>query len=620
MDTDKKDKTVISIIIGTGGVNPGLYTYFPDTGNIEKILQLSAGNSIYSTDKIADDRTIVAATKSGLLYRLTGQENDYRTDKYLHGCCVLSVCMVDDYTIASSDISGRVLLWRPDISKNPTKLPCQNNIICALFKTDRNRLAGVGKNGKLLLWDINKNEITDTLSIPKLPPMAALVRPRWWPKAGCWVWPGREGAIVLFNPHKNSISQIQAHQSQVYGLGFCQESLVSAGFSDGKLKIWQYENSEPVKTFDITAGVISMASLPQENYTKILMAKESGETEIYIYREDRMEFQQTINVRNCRSFTTPDIEAIRNNLLEKRKKQAEELCSRITNHISNHQYDQLEELYKRVDSLGFEKASWLLRAKEAEQKSDIISQIRAYKKLTEMADVMAKNLPNVFESYACLLGKAWHIQKALSIYTELSESYGKDKYQRHIRRLTSFKDILENNQYIIEPGIDPKDLIRARKTLGQPLPDRVVIRKISSARLSSRIIFRDFVNCYNKLDTEKSAGQAFYIKEQIHWLTENQGSGSDVIFFKDNTNDALKGVELCLRFINSGIETAVTASIVLNLKELCCDSNDLEAKIRFIKDAADASGFFRDSYERINFVIRQLITKNLAQKNILAGS
>lgn len=621
---EKENLSTDTLLIGSGGINPGIFTYCTESGEVRKILELSLGNSIYSIEASKDKHTIVAGTKSGLLYRLIRSSQDgteYHIDKFIQGCSILSVCMLDNYTIATSDISGRTLLWRPDISRNPQKLPTGNNIIvCSLFKAAKDRLAGITKNGKLLLWDINSSDIIDTLPIPKPPSMAALIRPLWWAKAGCWLWPGTDGVIVLFDPCGNKIHKFPAHHLGFYAICLCEDNIVSAGHKDGSLKLWQSGNNEPVAIFDIPKGIISAVCWPKDNSMKILLAKETGESEVYTYKQRQLEFSHTIPVRNCRSFAAVDLEAIKNRRQQRIKKEAEKLCLKITEHIANREYDQLDKLYEKVEALGFEKASLFLKAKEAREKTDIVSEINAHVKLSKISEVSPETLPKVFERYAELLKKTWSLQQALSIYTQLSKIYGQRKYQKDIRRLTNYVQIMQNKQYVIEPDIAPIILAKAKNLFNQPLTGKVVIRKISSARLNSRIVFREFADSYKKLDIQNTASPAPEVIEQIQWLLEDQGTLSDVVLFSDSSNNQLNGVELCLRFINSGIETTAMTSIVLDFGKLSYDFREIDEKIRLIEDTPDAIGLFRSVHERINFVVRQLITKKLAQKKALMRS
>lgn len=623
------DKNSEKIIIGTGGTNPGIYAFCTESGLMESILSLTSGNSIYAIDTSRNGDAIIAGTKTGLLYWLCDQSSentDYNIDKVIHGSAILSVCLLDNFRWAVSDISGRCLIWQSD-SRTFENLPTEDNIICSLFKPVQDRLAGVSKEGKLFIWDINSMEIIDLLQVPKPPSLAALVKPVWWPQAKHWAWSGSDGLIVLFDPARNKIDTITAHTSDAYGICLYQKNLLSAGRRDRALKVWQAGQKQPVRIFDIPSGVISAVSWPDETYWNILISKETGESEIYTYDGKQLEFSRTIAARNCRSIAGPDIEAIKAGRRQKTMKKAESICLEIRQNISAQQYDRLFDLYTQLENLGFTNASLLLKARESLAKEDLISELQAHIRLDELLSCHKKVLPTALERYAQLLKKTWSIEQALSAYKRLKDICRDNQiYENEIRRLTSYVEIINKGQYIIEPDIRPVDLLKAALLFGNHIGERLVIKTINSARLSSKISFCDFIDCYRELGIRNPSLPTPEIIEQHHWLTENESISSEIAFFKDTTAANFENMELCVRFAGSDFDTSVKTAVVFNTKKLSGELQTAQGRqniieeLQSLENMANITGPFRSIQENVNFILRQLITKNAAQKRTIMRS
>jgi len=631
MNTIAKNKGEIlleRVFIGTGGINPGIDMLDIETGMPERVLSLPSGNSVYAIGVSSDENILAVGTKGGYFHWLTKKESSegtpgFQADKFIQGSAILSVCLLDNFRAAAADLSGRCLIWQPDGPKKVEKLPTEGNVICSLFKPVHDHLAGICTEGKLLLWDINSLEIVDILQVPKPPSLAALVKPIWWGKAGCWIWPGCKGTIVLFDYEGGKINALAGHQTDVYGICTCGDKLLTAGYKDGLLKIWKNGQDKPAEVLNIPQGVISAVSWPKGDLWKILFSMETGQSEVFTYKESCIEFSHTVAIRNARILVGPDIEKCKARQQQKIAAEAEGIYLQIQQNISEQKYDQLPELHQKLENLGFEDASLLLKARAAQTRGDLLSELKAYCKLDRFLNSSLEQMPNNFERYAQLLREFWLIKQTIPLYTRLNNTAAySTKYDRDIRQLTNYLTVIEGGRLVIEPGIELSLLLQAGSLMNNPINGRFVVKHIESFHVETIISSTDFIKCCENLKQKTQLLPSFEIAEQTNWLSKSDNRVGDIIIFKNNNN----GLEICVRFIDDGFDTFVKTAVLFNAGKQCSDlpiaqhNKQVLEKLELIQKSSHAAGFIRTVNYGITHVIRQLITNGLANKRAMVRS
>ncbi|MFH1614961.1 MAG: hypothetical protein ABIG61_07745 [Planctomycetota bacterium] len=628
---NQQTKSSEKIFIGTGGTNPGIDVLDIETGISERIFSVPCGNSVYTIDTSGDAKTLVLGTKAGYFYRLSypdsGKNNDWRADKFIQGSAILSVCLLDDSRAAATDMSGRCLIWQPDSLKKTVKLPTDRHVICSLFKPAGDRLAGISTAGEVLLWDTHTRDIIDIPKAPQTPPVAALVKPLWWKKAGCWVWPGYEGIIILFDYANGRINTLSGHKTHSYGTCICDDKLITTGQKDGLLKVWQAGSDKPSEVFEIPQGIISATSWPDNESWKLLLCRDTGQSEIFTYKQKSLEFSHVIPVRNCRVIAEPDIERIRNKQQQRITAKAEGLCLDIQENISARRYDQLQGLYQSLEEIGFENASLLLQARESQSKDDLVSELKACHKLGKLSNPGMEQMPVMFERYAHLLRKSWLLKETVSAYARLNDlPNSKNRYEQDIRQLLDYLAVIENSEFVIEPDTDLQLLLQAALFMNNPLVGRFVLKTLGTFNIEASVSSAEFIKCYNTLRQKTQLLPPLEAIEKINWLSDSDKLSGDVIILKDDADKVPQGIELCIRFIDSGFETSVKTAVLFNAEKRNSDvtivqhNQQIAKGLDIIRRSSHASGFIKTVNSGVNLIIRQLITRALAEKKALMWS
>ena len=625
---NKEEASPEKIFIGTGGTNPGIDMLDIETGMPERVLSLPSGNSAYAIGVSSDGNILAVGTKGSYFHWLTKKDPsdtncNFQDDKFIQGSAILSVCLLDNFRAAATDVSGRCLIWQPDSPKKVEKLSTEGNVICSLFKPIHDHLAGICTDGKLLLWDINSLEIIDILQVPKPPSLAALVKPIWWGKVGYWTWPGCNGTMVLFDYEGGKINTLAGHQTDAYGICICGDKLLTAGHKDSLLKIWESGSDKPAEILNIPQGVISAVSWPKGDLWKILFSMETGQSEVFTYKEGCIEFSHAVAVRNSRVLVGPDIEKCKARQQQKITAEAEGIYLQIQQNISEQKYDQLPELHQKLENLGFEDASLLLKARAAQTRGDLLSELKAYCKLDRFLNSSLEQMPNNFERYAQLLREFWLIKQTIPLYTRLNNTAAySTKYDQDIRQLTDYLTVIEKGQLVIESGIELSLLLQAGSLMNNPVDGRFVVKHIDSFHVETIISSTDFIKCCESLKQKTQLLPPFEVAEQANWLSKSDNLVGDIIIFKNNNS----GLEICVRFIGNGFDTFAKTAVLFNAGKPCSDSpiaqhnKQVSEKLELIQKSSHAAGFIRTVNYGIKHVIRQLTTKGLADKMPLVRS
>ena len=617
----------MSVLLGMGGSHPGVDAFNAVDNQMERIVSLPEGQSVYAIAVAPDGGSLVAGTRSGMLYWRgdadVDQDDQGRCEhQYAQGAGVLSMCFLDLLHIAVSDTSGRCLIWQRTDTQ-PQRLPTGKRTICSLFRLDCSHLVGLSMEGKLLVWDWSAASLVKTLDVPVPPTLSALVKLLYWPQATSLVWPGCDGNIVLCELEQGDVRTICAHAGNVYSMELHNGELLTIGKTDGRLKHWRPGSGEPVGDIEAPEGVVSASICnPEEN--RLLLIDDDGRAGVYDLSDGELGFVQRLSGQDYRIAFGPDVERFKLALRQEKTRRAREIAAQIRDHLARGNLDGLDGLHQQLIQLDHEHVSLVLRAEEAKNRNDLVLELGLYKKLAELIPEAHAGSKRSLLRYAALLASVWQLPRAYDLYKRISAvcSHDRDCAER-AQRLAEYVKAFESGGYVVEADIPISTLIRSAEVLDEPFTGRYLMKRVDPPiNCGVNISSSEFVEGYENGRRERRGLPLPPVEEkELWWLSDRNIERITLIILADTTLESLATLEFGITLLNATLQTVVIPVVLFNVAEKMIDApvgghNQLVLeRLERIEHSPRSSAWLKMVYGNVNQVIRQLVTRRLASRN-----
>lgn len=612
------------VILGSGGIQPGVAVLDPDTKQPENILKFDSGQSVYALDVSPDGNILAAGTKAGFLYLLEkdsfDSDDQLQVKKLIHGSSVLDLCFVDSFNLAVTDVSGRCLLWRLGVEKTCRSIYTSNNVICCLFKISVNQMAAISVDGKLLIWDLTDFNIIENHKIPKPPALSALLRPVYWPAKKIWLWPGEGGLLVKFDPQTSNINTISAHKKDFYAISVFDDEIITIGKDEGILKYWRISEGNITSENISAPDSIITAACWGDKRCQLLLTTDQGNSAIYQVNNGHLEYVHEMPNQHYRIAIGPDIDEYRLGLKQRKTSHAEIICSELENKINSHKWTDSEHLYERLTGLGFEHVSLIFRAKEAAKNDDIVGELKYLNKLYCLIKRKKLNTTYCFDRFAFLLEKTWQLEKALSVYKELRSNEDQ-------QRLSGLFKIVKNGNFIIEADVDMDVLVHSATIVNKPLTGFYCFRQIASdINLNIDVAPGKFIALYETLRKQNGGASlpSASIKN-IKWLLNGKSQPANVIVFSVTEKESNHKIEFGIKIIRTLMQTTISAVLLFRTEKNTelIDTYEHNSKVltgfdRFREDLS-IHGQIRKIHNSVNLVTRQFINQSIRENSLIGN-
>jgi len=558
------------ILWGQGGDRPGLHIYDLDSHQKNHECSLPAGQSVYSLDISPDGSRLAAGTKSDLLYHAhcwqqTEQDDQIQFSKIVQGYAVLSVCFFDPDRVVAADVSGRSLLWHLEDTRHPRELPTGCCKVYSLFRLGDGSLAGLTLEGKLLIWKWPARRIAREIDIPLAPEHSALVKPVYWPAAGVWAWPGRNGIIVLWQCDSDEVSIIEAHNCDVYAVSVCGDGLVTVGRKDGALKIWNFPDTDPAQQYTSPLGVIAATAWtdPQPN---LILADDRGSAGLYTVNAGALHFIQGLHGRDFRVFFGPDQACLESAVSQRKTQRAQDLAYEIRTINQDREPIDTKELHDELVQMGYEHVSLELRAEDARRRDDVISELRYSKQIAGLISFGEPGAEKFFLRYIELLELLWQHVIAHKLGERLMERYPCDELVESVRRLQRYAECLNAGTSVIESELSLDVLTRAAEIMATPLRGRYNIAQHDPIYTNVLGLSpSDLIEGYNRLSAEYPDVRVPQAKQvTVSWLSAAQVESINMIIFDGVRSSPVPGLEFALKIYDAGLQTILVPVALFN--------------------------------------------------------
>jgi len=553
------------LLIGTGGSKPGVWALLLDCRSFVPILSLPPGHSVYALDLDPEGERFAIGDRSGNIqvFSWTGMSAASPPERLFHltqGAPVLSVCLVNDSMLASSDTQGRCLIWHPmEDEDHPTSLEGDGYPICSISRIDEGRIAGLSAGGSLLIWDSDQKRRIGSIACPRPPHKIGFVKLIHWPEQDAMVYPIEEGSLAVITLSTLDLEVQEAHEGSFYACIINEKRIHTIGSQDGCVKTWTWADAgiKLTQTGSAPSGVVSgeiLDALSEE----FLLINDEGEASVYRLDGGSSRLIRRMEGNHYRVAAGPAGSA--RHYMEERRRivLCQSLRDQAIERINADPTEDLEDLYSRIIEAGFEAVAIGLRAHQAYLQDDLIEERRARHRLLA---IMPEPDRDSLYRYATLLMKAWCITEAKKIFNQIKEEASSNS-----EWLENAARALGGKGCVLEPDLPIPILIDAATILDRPFTGRWVVET------APPIPFPD-----ESIEAEILADQYEEVKTADHlenlpgaeaqspwWIAEGSMRKTEVVVFADPSNRNKPGFRWAIQIVKSDMGCNLVPTVLFD--------------------------------------------------------
>jgi len=551
-----------SLVLGTGGRQPGVWLLSLGEDHASSVLELPAGHSAYAIDLDADSGLVAVGTRAGTIHvfswpqRATSQAQEVLS---LHqGAPVLSVCLLGPDRLVTADTAGRCLVWNlnGDLS-NPQACDTGGELICSLLALPDDRLVGLSAGGRLVFWDQVLVRPERFVTGPRPPKKLSLVRLQYWPKHEAIVYPGAHGRLVLCQPDRPEIHVRDAHDGEFFAIVVDDEGLYTIGRNDGLAKVWENTDGAPSRQLKAPSGVIAAAAFG-DAAGKAILIHDSFEAAVYTLRSDPLKPIGWLGIRSYRSVA--GVSARVRHTARKDQEQAiiEDLQARIQEKFQSNDFEGIEALHEQLLALGFESVSLALRAQQAALQQDLVGEMRIRRRLAQILVPPDPQSWLVLLRYAELLEAAWQLTEAKEIRERIPpEQMREPSVQEWLNQATG---IMEGDDWVGASTFVPT-LIDAANEFQRPFTGRWAVGNLGHHALAChcKVVTAEVLAAkYEQIREERGLSDLSPAQAgRYWWLAPRVAAPTETVVFEEPSNRAGPALQIAAQIQEHGTECVV---------------------------------------------------------------
>ena len=613
-----------TLILGAGGALPHVSSYDIDSGKIRTLIDLPHGHSVYSIDIDFAESMIAMGTRGGLIKIVSDpakKEGEGLTPLTLiQGAPLLSICWIGKAMLAASDSAGRCLLWKTDYEALPEPLEVKNGYICCLTKIDTDTLAGLSSTGDLHFWHLSDQQLFRVIKGPCPPPIKALVHMVYWPGRQALAWPSQAGHLGLFDPEKDEIELLHAHEGEFYAILEQGDNLLTAGMRDSRLKIWNAAADKPVRDYSIPGGIISMGTTGREK-TRILFVGINGIATCYSLEKNKVRAIREIQGKDYRTITSPSWKKAQALHGRQRTTEIEQILTEIQSSIGRAEKSVIEALHTRLTDLGYEHVSLAVRADQASQSGDMVEAIRFSSALMNLLPKNTLKTCPSMEKYAGLLQEMWHFPEADALCKRIMDIDPGYPFTLKSSKIEEFAKIINGKQWLIDPDIPIEQVIKTATIIRRPFSGRYVIKTLQPENSQIRLDPEAITKKYEQLRKENGKQDLpSAVIERLVRISKTGVHESAYMMFGDGKTHNIRGLQMVLQILPSDLGTVVMPVILFDWRdvlpeETVQESNErAEKALNNIRNNASSDQYLSAVYRAAKYALRRILTEKLQQE------
>ncbi|MHC4296589.1 MAG: WD40 repeat domain-containing protein [Planctomycetota bacterium] len=603
------------MFFGRGGARPGVMSVQDDIRHSEWLVELAAGESVYSLDVNMETSTLAFGTRAGRIYlRQWSDGNSTACQERLQGAPVLSVCWLGRSLLCSSDFSGQCLLWPIASGEQPRFLETDGRTVCALAKMSDGQFIGLASDGCMLFWSLPQGELLKCIEGPRPCSKIGLVNLRHWSRRHLLIYPTEDGQLCSYRPDAMQCECVEAHQGGLYVVLPAEKRLITVGREDGLIKIWHDLTSAPACRIEIpwSAGFVAGWATEPDGRS-ILLIDEEGIAGVFSLTDTSVTLVSQLPGDDFRAVVGKSPDELARCRRQSVEAKARGLIAQAAESIGQGRSEGLESLAAELTSLNYCEAALGIRAQAARLQDDPLKELKIRHELIHMLNGDYTAFRDSVARYAVLLERFWRLASAWSIYRELDDE--PDGHGRY-RWLEQAAEIVAGEPYIIEPDEPLLDVVRAACTLDTAFSGTWVLTCSRAMTLPPEVsAVDDFLGKYELLRQgpgyEKAPSASC---RTIRWISRNDIKETTIINFKAVPPTSNAHIETILRFGHCGNMITLTPALLLKAAGPAESVQEHNQKLIHMLEQIQREGFANteqwDLQRLVTLAVRRLWTES----------
>ncbi len=465
------------IILGSGGPRPAAFLFDWQVLDVHPLFETGPTGSVYTAGASPDGRFVAAGTKAGNLHILD-RGNGSTEPVVLSLPCYssyLSLCFISNTELVTSDTGGRIVHWSMEDVADLPVIHQSPSPVCCLVHTGE-FLVTLSIDGEILFWELpGLTKFRSYVVSPPAKPFGAV--------CGCFlttsnqiVFPTSKGKLVLLEVLSGDLTEIQAHGGHSITAFSFDDGIITAGRTDGLLKLWKVENGQCEKVWRIDAGVLTGCQLPTIE-DAILVIDVEGKACIYKLEENRADLMKEIggdHYRSLLSLAANECLSVRD---ARKIQEAHQIKERLEIAFDSSDNIGISQLLSRLEKLGFLDAVWEFKARQAEKDGDFLRELKIREMLSSQLPDEPGSIPSL-KSHADLLGRAGFLKKARNILDRITGIADDESIQQEVNHLDRLFDLNADGTLVFHPDMEMTIpmVIAMANLLGLPFSNRTSVQ------------------------------------------------------------------------------------------------------------------------------------------------
>lgn len=613
-----KQKSFMTLL-GAGGQDPRVDVIDTDSLELRASLALPPVHSAYAIDVDWNRERFFVGTKGGHIYKIddlwdqdSGDCLPYRI--LIQGAPVLSVAHVGGSRLVVSDIAGRCLLWETDRDENPISMENKGEIVCSLLALHNQTVVGLSSEGIFFNWDLSVPELLYARYVCPPPPIGGLIKMVYWPAAEAIVYPGRRGDLTVYDPEKNNVRNIKAHDRTFYAFCLVGEALLTIGMQDRNLKLWMPDSKQPFRNLIIPDDILSVSYLGGLK-RKILLIDSKGVARTYTVDEENLVLDRHLHGKDYRVSISPTFQMIEARDKMRKEEEAHEIWTKLREPSWSNQ-EATETYLLRLEELGYKHVTMALQADKMEKEGNIVECLRLRSELVGMLPEHTGACPS-FENYAICLDKLWLLAEAEKICKWILEIDSNYHFSLDFDRISRIRELMEKGQWTIKPDISVRDIIAACNALSQMFMGCYAIKKLSPFHCRRKILDSETIaRKYEEIQkTSRQESWPAVEPKKYWWISRTETCEIDLVMFGKAPRNDINGLRLALQILTHAQGTVVVPVVLFDWGNDDSGSTTKEvnerASVAFDQlTNGTSSSYVKEISQIAHHVLRRLITND----------
>ena len=555
-----------SLVLGAGGPQAGVQVVCPDTLEVSALLALPPGHSTYAVDVDVEQSIIAVGTRGGLIEVVCVTDavaGPHRYRRFIQGASILSVCLIPDGRVVATDTAGRCLVWDPAAdAEHPTAWKTEGCLVGGLVGLPGNRMAGLTREGTLLIWDAAHGRLIRCIEGPTPATKLALFRMRYWPAHGAIAYPAANGRLVIMEISDFKVRTYSAHPGGFHVVIVEGAQLHTIGTKDGLLKTWPTPAGPADEQCTAPKGVISGDVVP-DGSRRLLLVNENGRAIIYDTQDGDLHVVRRLPGKQYRCVAGPSSQARHAAEERRRLTVARNLVAQAQQKLDANQLDGTEHLRARLADMGYESVSHGIAARRAAHAQDVIGELRSLHRLSLLVASKGSSGHQWLERYASLLEFVWQLNGTCRIRNYIGNDdngYATgDWLQRAI-------DLMTGEDWVAQPNAPIPLLIEAATLMERPFIGCWAIQVSRPVDFPDRQLTAEkLADKYEQVRREQGASDLPAAEAtMLSWLSPRRIRHVPAVVFNDSMRTTSSRIRLAIRIDNDGFERAIVPSVLFD--------------------------------------------------------